>query len=100
MHRRTHGLRQSAPAGFARTTDGFELAEADLRLPRGDVSGAGQSGTATCVSLSVRRDGCSSAAGEAEALLEQDPMLGAGLARALRAIRTGSSSGCALRCAR
>ena len=76
---------------FADTTDGFELAEADLRLRKeGDVLGADQSGTATHLRfLSVRRDEAliRRAKGEAEMLLQADPMLERHpeLARALRA---------------
>ena len=96
MHR--HELTDSGMArlqAFATTADGFELAEADLRLRKeGDVLGAGQSGTATHLRfLSVRRDealirACKS---EAEALLAQDPTLSAypDLARALRAASDG-----------
>ena len=96
MHR--HELTDSGRArlqAFADTTDGFELAEADLRLRKeGDVLGAGQSGTATHLRfLSVRRDEAliRRAKGEAETLLEQDPMLERhpDLARALRAASDG-----------
>ena len=75
---------------FARTTDGFELAEADLRLRKeGDVLGEGQSGSATHLRfLSVRRDEAiiRASKSEAETLLAQDPSLSAhpDLARALR----------------
>lgn len=66
---------------FASTTDGFELAEADLRLRKeGDVLGAGQSGTATHLEhLSVRRDGAiiRDARAAAERLIDQDPSLAA-----------------------
>ena len=80
---------------FATTADGFELAEADLRLRKeGDVLGAGQSGTATHLRfLSVRRDEAliRASKSEAEALLAQDPTLSAhpDLARALRAASDG-----------
>ena len=96
MHR--HELTDSGAArlqAFADTTDGFELAEADLRLRKeGDVLGAGQSGTATHLRfLSVRRDEAliRRAKDEAETLLEQDPMLERhpDLARALRAASDG-----------
>ena len=96
MHR--HELTDSGRArlqAFADTTDGFELAEADLRLRKeGDVLGAGQSGTATHLRfLSVRRDETliRRAKGEAETLLEQDPTLERhpDLARALRAASDG-----------
>lgn len=64
---------------FAETTDGFELAEADLRLRKeGDVLGAGQSGTATHLRfLSVRRDESliRAAKDEAERVLDEDPAL-------------------------
>ena len=66
---------------FASTTDGFELAEADLRLRKeGDVLGAGQSGTATHLEhLSVRRDGAiiRDARAAAERVIDQDPSLAA-----------------------
>ena len=78
MHR--HELTDSGMArlqAFATTADGFELAEADLRLRKeGDVLGAGQSGTATHLRfLSVRRDEAliRASKSEAEALLAQDP---------------------------
>ena len=96
MHR--HELTDSGRArlqAFADTTDGFELAEADLRLRKeGDVLGAGQSGTATHLRfLSVRRDEAliRRAKDEAETLLEQDPTLERhpDLARALRAASDG-----------
>lgn len=96
MHR--HELTDSGAArlqAFADTTDGFELAEADLRLRKeGDVLGAGQSGTATHLRfLSVRRDEAliRRAKDEAETLLEQDPMLERhpDLVRALRAASDG-----------
>ncbi len=82
-------------AGRAGTTDGFELAEADLRLRKeGDVLGAGQSGTATHLRfLSVRRDEAliRAAKDEAEALLAEDPTLRShpDLARALRQASDG-----------
>ena len=74
-----------------------DLAQAKvaLRLRKdGDVRGAGQSGTATHLRfLSVRRDEAliRRAKGEAETLLEQDPMLvrHPDLARALRAASDG-----------
>ena len=96
MHR--HELTDSGMArleAFATTADGFELAEADLRLRKeGDVLGAGQSGTATHLRfLSVRRDEAliRASKSEAEALLAQDPTLSAypDLARALRAASDG-----------
>ena len=96
MHR--HELTESGLArlqAFAQTTDGFELAEADLRLRKeGDVLGAGQSGTATHLRfLSVRRDESliRSAKEEADALLDADPMLEnhPELARALRGASEG-----------
>ena len=80
---------------FADTTDGFELAEADLRLRKeGDVLGAGQSGTATHLRfLSVRRDEAliRAAKAEAEDLVAQDPTLRGhpDLERALRAAWDG-----------
>ena len=96
MHR--HELTESGLArlqAFAQTTDGFELAEADLRLRKeGDVLGAGQSGKATHLRfLSVRRDESliRSAKEEADALLDADPMLEnhPELARALRGASEG-----------
>ena len=96
MHR--HELTESGLArlqAFAQTTDGFELAEADLRLRKeGDVLGAGQSGKATHLRfLSVRRDESliRSAKEEADALLDADPMLESHpeLARALRGASEG-----------
>ncbi len=96
MHR--HELTDSGLArlqAFAQTTDGFELAEADLRLRKeGDVLGAGQSGKATHLRfLSVRRDEAliRSAKEEADALLDADPMLESHpeLARALRGASEG-----------
>ena len=96
MHR--HELTESGLArlqAFAQTTDGFELAEADLRLRKeGDVLGAGQSGKATHLRfLSVRRDEplIRSAKEEADALLDADPMLESHpeLARALRGASEG-----------
>lgn len=80
---------------FASTTDGFELAEEDLRLRReGDVLGSEQSGRASGLRfLSVRRDGVviREAREEAEGLLGEDPDLGAhpDLAAAVRE-RSGS----------
>ncbi|WP_026460897.1 ATP-dependent DNA helicase RecG [Schaalia suimastitidis] len=66
---------------FASTTNGFELAEADLKLRReGDVLGADQSGrTSTLKYLSVLRDGdiIRQARDEAQRLLQADPMLDA-----------------------
>ena len=91
MHR--HELTESGSArleAFAGTTDGFELAEADLRLRKeGDVLGADQSGTATHLRfLSVRRDEAliRAAKAEAEELVAQDPTLRghSDLERALR----------------
>lgn len=80
MHR--HQLTDAGRArlrAFAETTDGFELAEADLRLRKeGDVLGAGQSGTATHLRfLSVRRDESliRAAKDEAERVLDEDPAL-------------------------
>lgn len=96
LHR--HELTDSGLArlqAFARTTDGFELAEADLRLRKeGDVLGAGQSGSATHLRfLSVRRDEAiiRASKSEAETLLAQDPTLSAhpDLARALREASDG-----------
>ena len=96
MHR--HELTESGLArlqAFAQTTDGFELAEADLRLRKeGDVLGAGQSGKATHLRfLSVRRDESliCSAKEEADALLDADPTLETHpeLARALRGASEG-----------
>ena len=96
MHR--HELTDAGRArlqAFAGTTDGFELAEADLRLRKeGDVLGAGQSGTATHLRfLSVRRDEAliRAAKDEAEALLAEDPTLRShpDLARALRQASDG-----------
>lgn len=96
MHR--HELTDAGRArlqAFAETTDGFELAEADLRLRKeGDVLGAGQSGKATHLRfLSVRRDEAliRASKSEAEALLAQDPTLSAypDLARALRGASEG-----------
>ena len=96
MHR--HELTESGRErlrAFAETTDGFELAEADLRLRKeGDVLGADQSGTATHLRfLSVRRDEALIRASkdEAEALLGRDPTLEAhpDLVRALRAASDG-----------
>ena len=96
MHR--HELTESGLArlqAFAQTTDGFELAEADLRLRKeGDVLGAGQSGKATHLRfLSVRRDESliRSAKEEADALLDADPMIECHpeLARALRGASEG-----------
>lgn len=64
---------------FAGTTDGFELAEEDLRLRReGDVLGAEQSGRATGLRfLSVQRDEAMirEARGEAETVVGGDPDL-------------------------
>ncbi len=96
MHR--HELTESGsarPAAFAGTTDGFELAEADLRLRKeGDVLGADQSGTSTHLRfLSVRRDEAliRAAKAEAEDLVAQDPTLRGhpDLERALRAAWDG-----------
>lgn len=96
MHR--HDLTDSGLArlqAFAETIDGFELAEADLRLRKeGDVLGAGQSGKATHLRfLSVRRDESliRSAKDAADALLEADPTLERhpDLARALRGASEG-----------
>ena len=96
LHR--HELTDSGRArlqAFATTTDGFELAEADLRLRKeGDVLGAGQSGTATHLRfLSVRRDEAliRASKSEAETVLAQDPTLEAhpDLVRALRAASDG-----------
>ena len=96
MHR--HELTDAGRArlqAFASTTDGFELAEADLRLRKeGDVLGAGQSGTATHLRfLSVRRDEAliRAAKDEAEALLAEDPTLRShpDLARTLRQASDG-----------
>ncbi|EJF43428.1 DEAD/DEAH box helicase, partial [Schaalia georgiae F0490] len=82
VHR--HGLTEAGERrlrAFASTTDGFELAEADLRLRKeGDVLGAGQSGTATHLEhLSVRRDGAiiRDARAAAERVIDQDPSLAA-----------------------
>ena len=80
---------------FAETTDGFELAEADLRLRKeGDVLGAGQSGKATHLRfLSVRRDESliRSAKEAADVLLDSDATLEGhpDLARALRGASEG-----------
>ena len=96
MHR--HELTKSGSArlaAFASTTDGFELAEADLRLRKeGDVLGADQSGTSTHLRfLSVRRDEAliRAAKAEAEDLVAQDPTLRGhpDLERALRAAWDG-----------
>ena len=96
MHR--HELTESGSArleAFAGTTDGFELAEADLRLRKeGDVLGADQSGTSTHLRfLSVRRDEAliRAAKAEAEDLVAQDPTLRGhpDLERALRAAWDG-----------
>ena len=96
MHR--HELTESGSARlatFAGTTDGFELAEADLRLRKeGDVLGADQSGTSTHLRfLSVRRDEAliRAAKAEAEDLVAQDPTLRGhpDLERALRAAWDG-----------
>ena len=96
MHR--HELTDAGRArlqAFSGTTDGFELAEADLRLRKeGDVLGAGQSGTATHLRfLSVLRDEAliRAAKDEAEALLAEDPTLRShpNLARALRQASDG-----------
>lgn len=96
MHR--HELTESGCArlaAFAGTTDGFELAEADLRLRKeGDVLGADQSGTSTHLRfLSVRRDEAliRAAKAEAEDLVAQDPTLRGhpDLERALRAAWDG-----------
>lgn len=96
MHR--HELTEAGRArleAFAQTNDGFELAEADLRLRKeGDVVGAGQSGTATHLRyLSVLRDEAliRAARKEAEALLNEDPTLGGHpeLRRLLRAVSDG-----------
>ncbi|QWW18909.1 ATP-dependent DNA helicase RecG [Schaalia sp. 19OD2882] len=66
---------------FAASTDGFELAEADLRLRReGDVLGAEQSGRSSGLRfLRVQRDAdlIKSAREEAALLLEEDPTLSA-----------------------
>lgn len=92
---RADGCGQARLQAFAGTTDGFELAEADLRLRKeGDVLGAGQSGTATHLRfLSVRRDEAliRAAKDEAEALLAEDPTLRShpDLARALRQASDG-----------
>ena len=92
---RAHGLGQSAPAGLRGYDRRFRACRGDLRLRKeGDVLGAGQSGTATHLRfLSVRRDEAliRRAKGEAETLLEQDPMLERhpDLARALRAASDG-----------
>lgn len=80
---------------FADTTDGFELAEADLRLRKeGDMLGAGQSSTTTHLRfLSVCRDEVliRRMRDEAKTLLEQGSMLAChpDLARALRAAPDG-----------
>ena len=96
MHR--HELTDAGLArlqAFAQTTDGFELAEADLRLRKeGDVLGAGQSGKATHLRfLSVRRDESliRVAKEAADALLETDATLDnhPDLARALRGASEG-----------
>ena len=94
MHK--HELTEAGRArleAFAQTNDGFELAEADLRLRKeGDVVGAGQSGTATHLRyLSVRRDEAliRAARKEAEALLNEDPTLG-GQPELRRLLRAGS----------
>ncbi|MDO5034331.1 MAG: ATP-dependent DNA helicase RecG [Actinomycetaceae bacterium] len=64
---------------FASTTDGFELAEADLKLRReGDVLGENQSGVHTSLkALKVTRDGgiITAARKYAQGLIEQDPQL-------------------------
>lgn len=80
MHRhQLTDLGRARLRAFAETTDGFELAEADLRLRKeGDVLGAGQSGTATHLRfLSVRRDESliRAAKDEAERVLDEDPAL-------------------------
>ena len=94
MHR--HELTEAGRArleAFAQTNDGFELAEADLRLRKeGDVVGAGQSGTATHLRyLSVLRDEAliRAARKEAEVLLNEDPTLG-GHPELRRLLRAGS----------
>ena len=96
MHR--HELTDAGLArlqAFAQTSDGFELAEADLRLRKeGDVLGAGQSGKATHLRfLSVRRDESliRVAKEAADALLETDATLDnyPDLARALRGASEG-----------
>lgn len=91
----TSPIRLARLQAFAETIDGFELAEADLRLRKeGDVLGAGQSGKATHLRfLSVRRDESliRSAKDAADALLEADPTLERhpDLARALRGASEG-----------
>ena len=96
MHR--HELTDAGLArlqAFAETTDGFELAEADLRLRKeGDVLGAGQSGKTTHLRfLSVRRDESliRVAKEAADVLLETDATLDnhPDLARALRGASEG-----------
>jgi len=80
---------------FAATTDGFELADADLRLRReGDVLGSDQSGrTSGLRFLSVQRDEAliRVARDEAETLIADDPALAShpDLSAAVRA-RAGS----------
>lgn len=65
-------------AALERTTDGFELAEEDLRLRReGDIMGARQSGDAALRFVDLARDAdlIEAARGEMRTLMDADPQL-------------------------